>query len=33
MHIFHALDEPFVTKPGNAIDINRFFPDKDERRT
>jgi len=30
--LFHALDKPFANRPGNALDINRIYPDKDERR-
>jgi len=30
--IFYALDKPFVYRPGNAIDINRIYPDSDERK-
>jgi len=29
--LFQALDKPFVSKLGNALDINRIFPDKAER--
>jgi len=29
--LFQALDKPFVSKLGNALDINRIFPDKTER--
>jgi len=29
--LFQALDKPFVSKVGNALDINRIFPDKVER--
>eukprot|EP01112_Ceratiomyxa_fruticulosa_P011137 TRINITY_DN29_c0_g2_i2.p1 TRINITY_DN29_c0_g2~~TRINITY_DN29_c0_g2_i2.p1 ORF type:complete len:266 (-),score=47.42 TRINITY_DN29_c0_g2_i2:247-1044(-) len=29
--LFHALDKPFVHRPGNALDINRLYPDKEER--
>jgi len=29
--VFHALDKPFASKPGNALDINRIFPDKEEK--
>jgi len=30
--LFNALDKPFVHRPGNALDINRIYPDKDERK-
>jgi len=30
--LFYALDKPFVNRPGNALDINRLFPDKDQRQ-
>jgi len=29
--LFYALDKPFEHKVGNALDINRIYPDKDER--
>jgi hypothetical protein len=29
--LFQALDKPFIYKLGNALDINRIFPDKTER--
>jgi len=29
--IFEAMDRPFRSKLGNALDINRIFPDKTER--
>jgi len=32
MGLFYALDKPFVHRPGNAIDINRIYPESDTRK-